>query len=133
MKRNEPNDPRTLEQILAGEPPPPPRPVPARRPIRPAWIWGGLAAIVWLYVFIRAPDAEDHAEAMRQRAASAEAAIARRQVFIGMTRDEVIAAWGSPRRSNVTLNAYGKHEQLVYESNYLYLTDGVLTSIQSMN
>lgn len=119
------------------------------------WFWLALGGIAWLSVMFGGPSEEEQAqerarqaqvaqaeqdqkakviaEALRQREARVDAAIAKREVFIGMTRDEVIVSWGRPQASNVTLTARGKHEQLVYESNYLYLTDDVLTSIQSMN
>lgn len=51
---------------------------------------------------------------------------------LGMTRDQVYAScWGKPKRINKTVTASGIDEQLVYGAGYLYLTDGVLTSIQT--
>jgi hypothetical protein len=42
------------------------------------------------------------------------------------------SCWGEPKTVNQTLTAHGKHEQWVYGSGqYLYLDDGVLTSIQT--
>ncbi len=64
-------------------------------------------------------------------------AIARRRVLIGMTDDEVRRAWGRPDRINVTVAGETRREQWVYrrasvaESQYLYLTNGVLRSAQS--
>lgn len=52
---------------------------------------------------------------------------------IGMTTDQVLnkTNWGKPKDINTTINAYGKFEQWVYGlSQYLYFTDGKLTSIQ---
>lgn len=162
MKSGSENDPRTLEQILADEAAPsrsPEQPVvktaPARKPISlRTWVWGGLAAFLLLAVMFGGPsdeqmakiDAERQlaaqaesqrrsqaaAEALKAREARVEESIAKGQVFIGMTRDEVIVSWGRPEGSNVTQTAYGKHEQLVYGDQYLYLTDDRLTTIQTM-
>jgi hypothetical protein len=54
-------------------------------------------------------------------------------VTIGMTRAQVYAScWGKPLRVNKTIGSYGTHEQLIYGgSNYLYLENGILRSIQT--
>jgi len=53
-------------------------------------------------------------------------------VSIGMTANEIYAScWGKPRRVNETVTARGRHEQWVYGGGYLYLDNGVLTSIQT--
>lgn len=51
---------------------------------------------------------------------------------IGMTKEEVEASlWGKPERINRTVTAYGTREQWVYGNRqYLYFTDGILTSFQ---
>ncbi len=51
---------------------------------------------------------------------------------IGMTASEVRSSnWGSPKDINKTTNAYGVSEQWVYDDyKYIYLDDGVVTSIQ---
>lgn len=41
------------------------------------------------------------------------------------------SCWGRPLRVNTTLTARGTHEQWVYAGGYLYLDDGVVTSIQT--
>ena len=53
-------------------------------------------------------------------------------VRIGDTTDHVVknTSWGRPEKINEHINAYGKREQWVYGSNYLYFHNGVLTSIQ---
>lgn len=50
-----------------------------------------------------------------------------------MTRAQVYAScWGKPEKTNITATASGRHEQLVYGGGqYVYLTDGVVTSIQT--
>jgi hypothetical protein len=53
-------------------------------------------------------------------------------VRIGMTVEEVRkSSWGKPRSINETITAGGKHEQWVYGGGYLYIENGVLTSIQT--
>ncbi len=54
------------------------------------------------------------------------------QPYIGMTREEAyISKWGKPERINKTENTYGTEEQWCYDGyNYLYFTDGILTTIQ---
>ena len=55
-------------------------------------------------------------------------------VRIGMTTEQVLkeSNWGKPRRINRTTTASGTREQWVYGyPNYLYFTNGVLTSIQN--
>ena len=62
-------------------------------------------------------------------------AIIHRQVFIGMTAEQAQASWGEPY-SGVNKTITGSHtfEQWVYDvdrGDYLYFTDGILTSIQT--
>jgi hypothetical protein len=53
-------------------------------------------------------------------------------VSIGMTAEQVRkSSWGKPKSINETITARGKHEQWVYGGGYLYLENGVLTSIQT--
>ena len=55
-------------------------------------------------------------------------------VRVGMTAEQVLkeTSWGKPRSINRTTNAHGTREQWVYGyPNYLYFTNGVLTSIQN--
>ena len=63
-------------------------------------------------------------------------AIANKRIFVSMTADDVRASWGTPTKINATVNSGGKSEQWVYDkgsapSQYVYLTNGVVTSIQS--
>lgn len=65
---------------------------------------------------------------------TAKADCARRGgVSIGMTQGQVYAScWGNPQRINRTLTSGADHEQLVYPGyNYVYLRNGVVTSIQT--
>lgn len=52
---------------------------------------------------------------------------------IGMTAEEIRqSTWGKPKRINVTITAGGRHEQWIYPGfQYLYVDNGVLTSIQT--
>jgi hypothetical protein len=59
--------------------------------------------------------------------------IAQRKAQIGMTKDQVLAAWGKPRDINRTVNPFGTSEQWCYGDiggTYLYFDDGVMTSFQ---
>jgi hypothetical protein len=51
---------------------------------------------------------------------------------IGMTPSQIYkSCWGSPLKVNETITARGRHEQWVYGGGYLYLDNGVVTSIQT--
>lgn len=55
-----------------------------------------------------------------------------KSIRLGMTADQVRSSWGNPRSINATITARGKHEQWVYGiGQYVYLTDGVVTTIQT--
>jgi len=59
--------------------------------------------------------------------------IAQRKVQIGMTKDQVLAAWGKPQDINRTVTPFGTSEQWCYGDiggTYLYFDDGVMTSFQ---
>ncbi|MBW4056525.1 MAG: hypothetical protein HIU83_14215 [Proteobacteria bacterium] len=58
------------------------------------------------------------------------AEIEKGNVFIGMTKAQVIAGWGRPGDINRTAGSWGVHEQWVYGSNYLYFENGTLKSWQ---
>lgn len=50
---------------------------------------------------------------------------------IGMTEEEVYASsWGYPNKRNTTTTSGGTREQWVYDYGYIYLTNGIVTSIQ---
>lgn len=54
-------------------------------------------------------------------------------VSIGMTAQQVLeSSWGRPRVRNQTATSSHNHEQWVYEGGqYIYLDDGIVTSIQT--
>ncbi len=66
----------------------------------------------------------------KSRAATADCS-RRGQPKIGMTRDQIVATcWGKPIATNRTITSDTVREQLVYSNGYLYLTNGILTTIQ---
>jgi hypothetical protein len=52
------------------------------------------------------------------------------KVRIGFTKQMCREAWGEPEDINTTTGSYGKHEQWVYDDDYLYFENGKLTAIQ---
>jgi len=53
-------------------------------------------------------------------------------VSIGMKPEQIAkSCWGKPIKINETLTSRGNHEQWVYGGGYLYLDNGVVTSIQT--
>lgn len=58
------------------------------------------------------------------------------RVVVGMTKEQVIRAWGRPTKINKTIGAGYSSEQWVYErggigrAQYLYFDDGILRSAQ---
>lgn len=49
---------------------------------------------------------------------------------IGMSKDQVYFTMGRPKKINTTETKYTCREQLVYHSSYVYLENGVVTSVQ---
>jgi hypothetical protein len=54
----------------------------------------------------------------------------KKEITLGMTKEQVIASWGSPKDKNRSVGSWGVHEQWVYHSTYLYFENGILTSYQ---
>jgi hypothetical protein len=71
------------------------------------------------------------------REARVATAIAKKRVFIGMTDTEIVRSWGKPDKINRSISDRNVNEQWIYErdnssrSQYLYVENGVLRSIQS--
>ncbi|MCP1309956.1 stalk domain-containing protein [Paenibacillus tyrfis] len=69
---------------------------------------------------------------------SVKAGIRQQKVRVGMTQEQVLMSWGKPDDINKTTGSFGTFEQWVYRGpsigtgNYLYFTDGVLTSTQTL-
>lgn len=63
-------------------------------------------------------------------------AIAAKKVFVGMTADDVRRSWGRPDRINRTVTGSTVSEQWIYDrgnykSQYVYVRNGEVTSLQS--
>jgi hypothetical protein len=60
--------------------------------------------------------------------------IGEKKIHLGMTSEQVRAAWGKPYMINTTVGSYGKHEQWLMHNSispyYVYFDNGILTSIQ---
>lgn len=78
------------------------------------------------------PEVGYHAGERRQRAiasnpdwpADRQAQVAAGKVAVGMTKAQVLASWGAPKRRNSTGGRYGNREQWVYSlGSYLYFDD----------
>ena len=52
------------------------------------------------------------------------------KVKIGMTKEMATLSWGDPKSVNKTVTSGKVSEQWVYDSNYLYFDNGVLTAMQ---
>lgn len=62
----------------------------------------------------------------------AASAIIKGSVYIGMTKEMALEAWGKPQDVNTTTTKYSIREQWVYgDGNYLYFENGKLTAIQN--
>lgn len=58
-------------------------------------------------------------------------AIEKQEIIIGMKKKEVELSLGKPKKVNMSVGSWGVHEQWVYERQYLYIENGVLTSWQN--
>jgi len=128
--------PDTLAASGLSEPQPPADPVPSeptplmcRKPVRAA-IYTGLAVLFLLMLAWRFlpglldPTFEKH--------------IQNKQVIVGMTKEQVLKAWGSPYTINVSHTKEGlRREEWIYEDwkdaatvkhRYLYFEEGILIS-----
>ena len=60
--------------------------------------------------------------------------IAKRQINIGMTSDQLVASWGTPQAVNISTGSWGRHSQYVYgggaDRSYVYLKNGRVSSMQ---
>jgi hypothetical protein len=57
--------------------------------------------------------------------------IAKHEVQIGMTAEQIRLSWGAPEKINSTVLQNSRSEQWVYSSDYLYVEDGILMSLQT--
>lgn len=56
--------------------------------------------------------------------------ISKQQISLGMTKEQVTLAIGSPDNVNTTTTVNGTRDQWVYGYDYIYFEDGILTSVQ---
>lgn len=57
-------------------------------------------------------------------------AIRDQKVILGMTAKQVELSWGKPDDVNRSVGSWGVHEQWVYDSQYVYLENGKVSSFQ---
>ncbi len=84
--------------------------------------------------YVRSGDAIFMSSAQEKKEADLAAVDCKKRggINIGMTSVEVQSScWGKPRKVNQTITASGNHEQWVYGGGYVYLEDGIVTSIQT--
>ncbi|MBT3244212.1 MAG: hypothetical protein HN352_13770 [Bacteroidetes bacterium] len=51
-----------------------------------------------------------------------------KKIVIGMTKEMVLDSWGRPNSSSKDVGSWGIHEQMIYNSHYVYIENGFLTS-----
>lgn len=75
--------------------------------------------------------AELAAKASGAESRKIEAAIAAKQVLVGMTREEVERAWGKPDRTDRSSSGAGVREQWAYANgSYVYFGNEKVTSVE---
>jgi hypothetical protein len=57
--------------------------------------------------------------------------VSKGKIKLGMNKEQVVKSWGRPEDINRTTYAFGVHEQWVYEYNYVYFENGIVTTIQN--
>lgn len=73
----------------------------------------------------------EEADAYRSRLGSGNFdTILQGKIRLGMTMEMCRLSWGEPKSINETISALGKTAQWVYSDNYLYFTNGILTTMQ---
>ena len=58
------------------------------------------------------------------------------QIWLGMTKDQLLGSWGRPDSINQTVGSWGRDEQYVYNrggysTQYVYLRNGIVTAWQN--
>ena len=111
-----------------------------------AWVIAGLAAVSCVNLYNKPKIDPEVARIMKmQSELSAKAEDAHIEDLLGIkcTKDKnavlgepqkrtLKCGWGKPQKVNTTTTKYGDREQWVYGgNNYLYFTNGVLTSISN--
>jgi len=57
--------------------------------------------------------------------------IRQQQIVLGMTAAQIALSWGTPERVNKSVGSWGVREQWVYDNQYVYITNGEVTSYQT--
>lgn len=60
-------------------------------------------------------------------------AVEQQKIMIGMTQKQARLSWGEPDKINKSVGSWGVKEQWVYGYQYLYFSNGKLTSFQTSN
>jgi len=51
-------------------------------------------------------------------------------VWIGMSKEMLLASYGEPKEKNINFYGKARHEQWLYIGYYIYLEDGIVTAMQ---
>ena len=70
-------------------------------------------------------------EAKRRKLRFNDKEVIEQIVRIGMTRCQMLAAWGAPRDENRSVGSWGEDIQHIYPSAYVYTRNGIVTSYQN--
>lgn len=98
---------------------------------RYSWIDDTILEVGGVRAYIGGFNAGHMRQAIAMSRACRESETNRNDVAIGMTTDQVLAAWGRPKSINETITAAGKSEQWVYGTGqHLLFENGVLSAIQ---
>ena len=76
-------------------------------------------------------DLLDHAGVSSETTQTIIDAVYEKRIFIGMPATCVLLSWGQPDHVNSTTLGSGSHDQWVYGSSYVYIENGVVTSMQN--
>lgn len=60
-------------------------------------------------------------------------AVKQQEIILGMTSEQAKLSWGEPDQVNKSVGSWGVNEQWVYGNQYLYFSNGKLTSFQTSN
>ncbi|MES2960846.1 MAG: hypothetical protein V4694_00490 [Pseudomonadota bacterium] len=57
--------------------------------------------------------------------------VKQKRISLGMPEELLILSWGNPNNVTQSVGSWGVHKQYIYESNYVYIENGKITSWQS--
>jgi hypothetical protein len=70
-------------------------------------------------------------EARRRNLVFNDSLVKKEHIKVGMTECQLYASWGFPSEQNRTVGSWGVHIQHVYDGNYAYTENGMVTSFQN--